>query len=215
MTVVSLKFMRSLVSSSPAAVAVVSAWVCLLGACTESPVETRGLDEGSEQTSAGQRTAEPIAFPERPTQADLLRRRAPLPVRRGAASEPVEVVLEERPQPKRDLPGELRQAFGSASGCLAPGSVSAGGVPASLSVVMSTSGRVTRATVTAPVSRQELRCLRERAEQLALRGPFEDAPKSVTTSIRLIAPSARAQRAANTARALPAGLRRQEWFSRR
>lgn len=60
----------------------------------------------------------------------------------------------------------------------------------SLSVVLSRTGRVTRATATAPVPREISRCLREHAENIVLGGAVEGAPKTVTTEVALTAPPA-------------------------
>lgn len=146
-------------------------------------------------------------FPQRPDpfrlrdtgNALLASRREPPPV---PAEQEVAVP---RPEPQRGVrEAQLAAAFGSAADCLVPGSLPGGSATLSLRAVVSGSGRVTRAEVSLPASREVVRCLRQKAERLTLPGPVEGAPLSLSVSVPVTAPPAPVSDAP-LVRPLPAG----------
>ena len=91
---------------------------------------------------------------------------------------------------ERDLQAELLAAYGSPQACLEPGNIEGEHTNMRLSVVVTASGRITRASASAPVPQGTRRCLRERAERLMLIGPIENAPRTISVNVRLSAPPA-------------------------
>ena len=92
------------------------------------------------------------------------------------------------PRALRDLSAELRSSLGDPSGCLVEtaGTEVRSQIDLVVTVQVVESGRVTRAEVTGnTLSREELRCVRERAEQVSFRGPVPEAPRTVSTPIEL------------------------------
>lgn len=86
----------------------------------------------------------------------------------------------------RDLPAELSGLFGSPTSCFDFARVSALGdtLNVHVSVTVMPSGRVNRASVSAPgLLPAELACLEQRAAGLSMRGPIEGAPRTVSTDI--------------------------------
>jgi hypothetical protein len=87
---------------------------------------------------------------------------------------------------QRDLPAELTALLGQPASCLELASVASAGGRVTISLVAYAvpSGRITRATATAPGQpATALRCLEQRAMAVSLRGPVPGAPLQVTATI--------------------------------
>lgn len=103
----------------------------------------------------------------------------------AAAQEPQAVAAAEE-EKKRDLGQELLAAIGSPTDCLRPRT--GPDVPASISVALEAvvveSGMVTRAYArSSALAPEENECVRKRLAGVSLRGPIEEAPRSVTATL--------------------------------
>lgn len=177
--------------------------VCLgvlsLAACDETRVQSRklGLLPGEEQANArAPKTEAPASKPEpppfRPLPSNL--RAGPDP---GALSKPADAppggdtgapAAEAAPPepPPRDLSGELASAFGQPLSCLDAAAVASGGgrLTVTITAYLMPSGRITRASASAPGQPSEaITCLEKRASALSLRGPIDDAPRQVSAAL--------------------------------
>ncbi len=86
----------------------------------------------------------------------------------------------------RDLAGELRALLEPVPSCLDAAAVAAAGGRVTVTVVVHlvSSGRVSRATATAPGQPSSaLHCLEQRVARSALRGPIPEAPREVSVTI--------------------------------
>ncbi len=103
-----------------------------------------------------------------------------------APSTPSAAAEEEVPEEPedRDLDGEFRAALGAPTGCLRASDLT-GGTRLTLSyrAMVSTTGILTRGSVSGPVSAEALACLQGRLERVRLRGPIPDAPLAVQTTL--------------------------------
>lgn len=87
---------------------------------------------------------------------------------------------------ERDLSAELTAAFGSPTDCFDFARVSTLGdtLAVNVSITVMPSGRVNRASVSASgLLPAEIDCLEQRAMTVALRGPIEDAPRTISSRI--------------------------------
>lgn len=142
--------------------------------------------------------------PSRPRsgRADRSARAAPAPTR--PAPEPI-------PTPpaapdEAALSDALRRAFGTPTACIGEASRArlAGSFTVRVQVVVTSSGRVTRASVSgSQLAEEDLECLRRRAEALRIAVPVPDAPRSIAVSITYDVSSARVEASSPT----PAGSR--------
>jgi hypothetical protein len=94
---------------------------------------------------------------------------------------------EEDEEAELDLAVRVRNAYGYPAECLGPDAVAEGITELSirLTVTMTATGTVTRASVYAPVSGEALACLQRRAERVRVAGPIPEAPQTVSTSIQM------------------------------
>ena len=89
--------------------------------------------------------------------------------------------------PRRNLPDEVKQAFGNPTLCFEradwrPGDETA--VTLNLRVTVTTQGRVSRASVSGTgLSRELRRCLQRQAEHIMLRAPVPKAPRTLETEL--------------------------------
>ena len=187
-------------SSARAASVCALALGCLLASCGETPKpdrRARGIlpEEATSRATPAQLAAaeapatEAPATPPPSSLPSPFVRSAPNP---GALSTPDAGTSGEAAGaaadagPPRDLGSELRGLLGQPASCLDLAAVEASGgkltVDATAQVV--SSGRITRATVTAPGQPSTaLRCLEQRITAGSLRGPVPGAPLAVRTSV--------------------------------
>lgn len=85
----------------------------------------------------------------------------------------------------RDFSGELNRALGSPRSCIQTDQLQRGDTElrATINVLVSTSGRVTRAEVAGDLDDFTRRCVQRLAEEVRFRYPVEDAPRTVTTEL--------------------------------
>ncbi len=158
----------------------------------------------AQELAAGARVAPLAPPPTAPPRAD----RTPSSVAPLAAAPPAaESDSDSDLEPTRDLEEELRTRFGGGGACLGPGSLPSGRGTIRVSVVVSSSGRVTRAEVSGAPDSSVERCLVSRAQALTFRGPVEGAPHQVAASIEVTAPRARATATGPRDYELPQGAR--------
>jgi len=89
-------------------------------------------------------------------------------------------------KPERDLAAELAGLVGAPAQCVDLATVARGGgrLTITLSATVVPSGRITRASASAPGQpTQAVRCLEQRLAAASFRGPVEGAPRSVTTTV--------------------------------
>jgi hypothetical protein len=101
----------------------------------------------------------------------------------AAAQEAVAAPEEEE---KRDLGKELLAAVGSPTNCLRSrtGSDAPQSISIALEAVVVESGMVTRAYArSSALDAEEAECVRKRVAALSLRGPIEEAPRTVTATL--------------------------------
>lgn len=88
--------------------------------------------------------------------------------------------------PTNVLENALRMQFGTPTDCISEATrpTLAGTLSLTVTVRVMPSGRVTSAIVTGRgLSSEDLTCMRERAEQIHLPGPVEDAPRTVMATV--------------------------------
>lgn len=177
---------------------------CLLAGCSESPSpqrRARGIlpDEATSRATpaqiaaASERPAEAPATPPPSSLPSPFVRNAPNP---GALSTPDSGASPDPAQaasatggdagPARDLSSELRALLGQPASCLDLAVVEAAGGKATIAATANVvpSGRITRASVTAPGQpATALRCLEQRITGGSLKGPVPGAPLAITTSV--------------------------------
>jgi hypothetical protein len=89
--------------------------------------------------------------------------------------------------PERDFPAELRSKLGDPIACFSNVAALPPRVRMTIEVVVSLSGRVTRAEVAAPgLLEADLECLKQRALALQLDHPVEGAPRRVRTEFEAV-----------------------------
>ncbi len=168
----------------------------------------RGGVEVNEERGAGH--VPTTVTPAAPAPSGRIRHSAPSP--RTPAEETVTVVETpiEAEAPEIDLELRVRNAYGYPADCLGPRAVPEGVTQfvIRLSVSLTPTGTVTRATATAPaVSATAQSCLQARADRMRVAGPIPDAPRTVTTQLemRAVAPQAARDPQTPPDRELPTG----------
>lgn len=178
----------------------------LLPGCSEQPVvqtRPRGLLPGEETSHARlepPRKPAPVApAPPPPPRSQLASPFAKAadpgalasPQALGAAAASADagstaVPATDAPTPPRDLPSELIALLGQPASCLDLAAIAAAGGRTTISITAQVmpSGRVTRASASAPNQLGDaLRCLEDRATAKSFRGPVPGAPREVTATI--------------------------------
>jgi hypothetical protein len=175
-----------------------------LGACSKQPAPSPGPaglvdNTGNSPVAAPIPTPAPVAPPpEAPTVYDFERQAPSDP---GALSAPLppsglapgnalgEPKAADAGGPARDLGAELSAALGPAESCVDGAQAAAlpgGRLTISVSAYVLPSGRVSRATVTAPGQPQTARdCMQKQVLALSLRQPIPDAPTQVNGSTQV------------------------------
>ncbi len=180
---------------------VVGVLMVALQACGPDPVPTRqpGLTpEEAAKLPAAAPTPEPVAPPAAPPAfQDLPSSLAPAKPKSTTGSDTVAAVgadgqpasPDAKPadeKAKRDLGGELRTALGQPTDCLDLQKVvdDGGKILVRVAAYVGPSGRITRATVTAPgQALQALSCIERRTVAIKMKDPVEDAPRLVETEL--------------------------------
>lgn len=154
-----------------------------LFACGSSDAPTSGPMERPRGVNAPAET--PAPKPTAPKPAAAVEEATPIP-----EQAPLPAAAEEKKDeaPPRDYPAELLAALGAPVDCLHPRS--GADVPSELhvdvQVYLLETGFVSRAYARSPsLDAAETQCLTKRASSLRLRGPIEDAPRSVSTTLTL------------------------------
>jgi len=175
--------------NAPVRVLVVAALALTSAACGDEPGDPapqaapRGPSNEDVGTAETPETPQPTARPPEPEPY-----KSPFEDDTPGPSAPAAEAEKKKEEEERDLGAELKSALGSPVGCLTPRP--ADQAPDRITIAISAqlvgSGRITRATASASqLEASELDCVRRRVEAIRLRGPVDDAPRGVSTSVEL------------------------------
>lgn len=145
----------------------------------------RGMTRGAEPAPGAAAPATPTAGRDDPLGAPTDPRAGR--VRLDQAPDPAAAEAQpgdgEATAPGPDLSAELRRRVGDPSSCLRGLDDLPDEVTLRVSATVSTSGVITRSTVSGPVPSEARDCVTGRLSSARLTGPVEGAPRTVTTSV--------------------------------